>query len=547
MPASWTESGWLIQDARIEGSGYLQHRAPDIETVPDFERALLQLELTDFIEIWFPDILRFQDKLSDRGKLLENVREKFDAGIIDPVVEIEIPKAEFFARTGHLLTLEDRIAYHAVVGTFAEKLDDTLMGVVFSSRYNSQEKNRQTEKLTRLARKENTLLRKGVRQWKKWTKYVRASARAGNDWLVKTDLSSYFDCIRHEILLGELSMIGVSKDIRCALGAYLSAWSNAPGQGLPQGPDVSRILGNFYLAPVDAAMIREGFKYSRYMDDVRIVGQTRDELTRAMRRFGAECRQRGLIVSSVKTVVLHGDAARKVDLDSEREIAQYLLDTRQGSRAVRLLRKILEDSLAEKGRVDARGARFSLWRLAFLRDENVCKLVLDNLEVLAPVASIVGDYLSGYIDKGYVRDGLTEYLSNRDVYRDDYLVAYLFAAMLEFSGDMPKLWVDSARNLTKDRHKPDYLRGVAANVLALGGLPEDLAWLRNEARRETGTGLQRAYATGLRRVGHLDDSTCSVLTSRSIGMAQAVEYLKSAARLPSLVRPYTTVPIKRSS
>jgi hypothetical protein len=136
------------------------------------------------------------------------------------------------------------------------------------------------------------------------------------------------------------------------------------------------------MIPVDEAMLQAGYKYSRYMDDVRIAGALKTEVL-AMRRFGTECRRRGLIASPSKTKLLFGDAAEKVDQDDTRSRAVYLMDTRQRSEAKKALRATLEDRLHEDGHIDVRSTRFSLWRLAQLREEGVGKMALDRLDDLS--------------------------------------------------------------------------------------------------------------------------------------------------------------------
>jgi hypothetical protein len=59
------------------------------------------------------------------------------------------------------------------------------------------------------------------------------------------------------------------------------------------------------------------------------------------------------------------------------------MDTRQRSEAKKALRATLEDRLHEDGHIDVRSTRFSLWRLAQLRDEGVSKMALDRLDDLS--------------------------------------------------------------------------------------------------------------------------------------------------------------------
>lgn len=533
IPAVKDGRTWAITDQRIEDFGRLDPVDAVVQTEPDVANALSRIECQDLLaDSWVPDILRHEDKLSNREKLLGVVKSRLAGHLVDAAMEIEIPKTPFFARTGHLLTLEDRIGYHATVGTFAAKVESRLPGVVFS---------------TRLApTRSKRLTKNGVQQWKRWRKYVIATVKAGNPWLIKSDLAAYFDCMRHETLFTELGEIGVGNEIIKHLRSFLSSWSNLSEQGLPQGPDASRILGNFYLVPVDEVMLREGYKYSRYMDDIRIVGKSKAEVVQGMRRFGTECRRRGLFASTAKTKLLFGEDAETFDADDDIASAANLMDQRRHGEAGKVLKIILEKALLADGHINVRATKFSLWRLALLREEDVCELVLGRLDDLSPVASVVADYLSGYVSRDFVRVGLCNYLEAPESVHDDFLMTFLFSAMLEHGGILPQPWIKHARRTSQDKNKPKFLRIVAANVLALGRVLSDLTWLRIEAAQEPDPELRRGYATALRRTGRLDAPTAKVLQLRSKELGQTVDYLNSTDTLPSLVRCYSRVPIRRN-
>ena len=46
----------------------------------------------------------------DRDKLLKRTEERLESKSVDVASEIEIPKTPFFARTGHMLSLEDTVS-----------------------------------------------------------------------------------------------------------------------------------------------------------------------------------------------------------------------------------------------------------------------------------------------------------------------------------------------------------------------------------------------------------------------------------------------------
>jgi hypothetical protein len=62
------------------------------------------------------------------------------------------------------------------------------------------------------------------------------------------------------------------------------------------------------------------------------------------------------------------------------------MGTRQRSEAKNALRATLKHRLQEDGHIDVRSTRFSLWRLAQLREQGVGKMALDRLDDLSASA-----------------------------------------------------------------------------------------------------------------------------------------------------------------
>ena len=111
----------------------------------------------------------------------------------------------------------------------------------------------------------------------------------GNEWLFETDICDFFPSVPKESLMQELNanlqdnsiadllwdsiQTGVSNiDDLAGLGVS-ERWD--PLVGVPQGGVLSPVLANFYLYPLDQAMIKERFRMVRYVDDLVVLA--RDE------------------------------------------------------------------------------------------------------------------------------------------------------------------------------------------------------------------------------------------------------------------------------
>ena len=313
--------------------------------------------------------------------------------------------------------------------------------------------------------------------------------------MVSTDVTAYFDFVKHEILIPELQQLGVEKGLIPPLRRMLKEWTSTPNTGIPQGPDASRVLGNFYMVAVDQVMDDfPGVKYFRYMDDMRIVGPSRSGVIDALQVLDQECRRRGLALSAQKTELLVGKRAVAAMSDSQLDAVHYAFQhaTEDGSELRKRLVSIFKKALKRDGTVNTRWARFSLWRLYQLRADSVLSRVLGSLERLAPLGLLVVQYLHPWLRRPVVQRKITKYLNDAERNTSPYLNCWLMAAMLDIPDAIPPEWITYARSVALDRAAPTYHRTIALNVLALGQQARDLTSLREVARREYDPEVVRA-------------------------------------------------------
>ncbi len=101
------------------------------------------------------------------------------------------------------------------------------------------------------------------------------------------DVSSFYDNIAHEVLFNALEREKIgSKRVNALLRNLLSAW-HRHGKGIPQGPDASSLIANFYLSPIDEFFENDnlGCGYIRYMDDMSLLTQTDKQLIESVERL----------------------------------------------------------------------------------------------------------------------------------------------------------------------------------------------------------------------------------------------------------------------
>lgn len=101
-------------------------------------------------------------------------------------------------------------------------------------------------------------------------------------YFLKVDISKFFYSIDHKAMEQLLRRV-----IKCepTLGLLKKFYENETGVGLPLGNVTSQVLANLMLNPVDH-LIKRFLKrkhYLRYMDDLVILGETKEELKRVLR------------------------------------------------------------------------------------------------------------------------------------------------------------------------------------------------------------------------------------------------------------------------
>jgi len=140
---------------------------------------------------------------------------------------------------------------------------------------------------------------------------VAAHHRTGQYWVVKEDVSSYFDSLNHRLLLDALQDV-LRRDSRmfCLYQSYIKAPRLVHGQplprerGVPLGSILANCLSNLYLTPLDKWMNKEGHRYIRYCDDIVVFCESERDALRAREAIGEIIGKLGLTLNECKSSLL---------------------------------------------------------------------------------------------------------------------------------------------------------------------------------------------------------------------------------------------------
>jgi hypothetical protein len=119
-------------------------------------------------------------------------------------------------------------------------------------------------------------------------------------YVVKTDITAFYQYIDHGILASELLAKSPDYDAVTALAELLGEIMGR-AYGLPQLLDPSDRLSEIYIDMVERDLLRRGLAVWRYNDDFRIACRTYGDTLRAIESLDDAARQVGLVISEYKT------------------------------------------------------------------------------------------------------------------------------------------------------------------------------------------------------------------------------------------------------
>lgn len=124
-------------------------------------------------------------------------------------------------------------------------------------------------------------------------------------WILKLDIRKYFPSIDHAVLLSRLQRVILDPDIMALIGKIIESYNSDTGKGLPMGNQTSQIFALYYLDPVDR-LVKEKLRvkyYTRYMDDMILVHESKEYLQECLRQIQKLCREQLKLETNDKTSI----------------------------------------------------------------------------------------------------------------------------------------------------------------------------------------------------------------------------------------------------
>ena len=408
---------------------------------------------------------------------------------------MSIPKKGGFARPGSILYPTDRLVYQVLADSTAsiieEQIDRTRN---FSNIYLNDDPN-------------GFMFESPHDSWGKYKSRI-AELCNGGGYFIKSDIANYFERIPQHHLINLLHASGCKTEVVNLLEKTLSSFREKNSFGIVQGVYPSDMFGNFYLTDLDSFCEIHNIPSARYVDDLYMKFDSKNEASRWLLKLIERLRKNGLNLNESKSGIYSA-----VDIKQEEtELDQIFEEAR-----IEVEEEMLKE--AEDEHYDRLLPRFGYYGFAVGWEYERPEIELDEEEVhfaaverlydsidsfpnssdkiekfCLPILSHSGSRiaidrsLNGIIEKPYMAKVYNSYLltfAQRDktiskklenlltnvAIVSDYQYMYLIAALMNCS-EISRDTINLAVRLLEDKKVADETRAIAAIFAAKFGNPQ---------------------------------------------------------------------------
>ncbi|WP_274316302.1 RNA-directed DNA polymerase [Staphylococcus hyicus] len=142
----------------------------------------------------------------------------------------------------------------------------------------------------------------------KFTKKIEQRLLFGGNNILSLDLSNFYHTLyTHSIpwvIHGKQnSKLNRSGGFANDLDSLIQKCQYGETHGIPTGNIISKLIAELYMCYIDKKLMEKGYKYARYVDDIKFPFVTNSEKENFLMEFNSICREHNLILNDKKTEV----------------------------------------------------------------------------------------------------------------------------------------------------------------------------------------------------------------------------------------------------
>lgn len=491
----------------------------DLRLDAALSRVLQELE-QDFI----PDVIDFKDfkgNWDNQKAIIENSLNDDSYQAARPAL-IEVPKDSLMSRPISLLSFNDRVVYEAIVEKVADAIEEALPNSVHSSR-------------TSRSGTGNLRERNGVDQWIGFQTAGRALYRDdGYEYMISTDVASYFEHIKIQTLVEELGRLpDVEGEILDLLSRFLNGLERGTAiWGLPQSHRASSILGSFYLLPLDRYLESRNVRYVRFQDDIRIFARSSEQLMQAFRGSIELLRSRNLNFGPHKTELAFGDQIINIFDDLEKESINYGILIHDSTSREKLCEVF--DRAVNGPKINARDVKFCIGRFTKLQDPYAVNWILNNFDTTGFIAPHLTKYLYPFLNQiPKIEQKAFEFINQSAAENFPFSTMHLIRLLYRTSELLDETRL-SLWKILRNANSPNYLRQYAARCLGKHCTPQDLPLFRQAFESSSDFGFRRSLLVSMTDAGGVDRKWLGQVRANDPSLTATCNFLLRSEDIPEL-------------
>lgn len=243
------------------------------------------------------------------------------------------PKSHLCFRRMIYLHFKDLVVRYAFAMVFAEIMDPLLAPSCFANRIASNEQ-----------KKNRFLADFSSESWPNFCNWQKKQSESQPVFL-RTDISAFYDSVSHDLLIETIvDKLSVPHDsplielFRRVLVVPTQSYSSETGDiltdeirhGLPIGNNTEGFFANLYLLNVDSAMLSHGIQFGRYCDDMRLFGESREKVLKAIRVLQEMLLTKNLNLNAAKTKFAGSENEKKKYRSKADDVYTYFIEDEEG-------------------------------------------------------------------------------------------------------------------------------------------------------------------------------------------------------------------------